>query len=37
MINELQKAQDLMNDGQYMPAVTILQNINRLSPKAENR
>jgi len=36
MINELQKAQDLMNDGQYMPAVTILQNINGLSPKAEN-
>lgn len=24
MINELQKALDLMNDGQYMPAVTIL-------------
>lgn len=36
MINELQTALDLMNDGQYMPAITILQNLNGLSPKSEN-
>ncbi|PTT42074.1 hypothetical protein DBR28_02890, partial [Chryseobacterium sp. HMWF028] len=36
MINELQKAKDLMDNGQYMSAVIILQNINGLSPKSEN-
>ncbi|PRB03566.1 hypothetical protein CQ046_09335 [Chryseobacterium sp. MYb7] len=32
----LQKAKDLMDNGQYMSAVIILQNINGLSPKSEN-
>ncbi|MEJ5048782.1 hypothetical protein WH221_03040 [Chryseobacterium culicis] len=32
----LQKAKDLMDNGQYMPAITILQNLNGLSPKSEN-
>ncbi|KAB1232364.1 hypothetical protein [Chryseobacterium viscerum] len=36
MINELQKGKDLMDNGQYMSAVIILQNINGLSPKSEN-
>lgn len=36
MINQLQEAKTLMDNGQYMPAITILQNLNGLSPKSEN-
>ncbi|MGR3857756.1 tetratricopeptide repeat protein [Chryseobacterium indologenes] len=36
MINQLNEAKNLMDDGQYMPAITILQHLNGLSPKAEN-
>ncbi|MDR6486639.1 tetratricopeptide (TPR) repeat protein [Chryseobacterium vietnamense] len=35
MIDELQKAKDLMDNGQYMPAVEILQNIRGLPVKSE--
>ena len=36
MINQLQEAKMLMDSGQYMPAITILQNLNGLSSKSEN-
>ncbi|THV58647.1 hypothetical protein [Chryseobacterium candidae] len=36
MIDGLQKAKDLMDNGQYMPAMEILQNIRGLSEKSEN-
>ncbi len=35
MIDGLQKAKNLMDNGQYMPAVEILQNISKLSTKSE--
>lgn len=35
-MNQLHEAKNLMDDGQYMSAITILQNLNGLSPKAEN-
>ncbi|WNI37444.1 hypothetical protein [Chryseobacterium sp. SG20098] len=36
MIDGLQKAKNLMDNGQYMPAVEILQNISKLSTKSES-
>ncbi|WP_336702328.1 hypothetical protein [Chryseobacterium indologenes] len=36
MINQLHEAKNLMDDEQYIPAITILQNLNGLSPKSEN-
>lgn len=35
-MTSLQKAKNLMDNGQYMPAVIILQKLNGLSPKSEN-
>ncbi|MBB6330137.1 tetratricopeptide (TPR) repeat protein [Chryseobacterium sediminis] len=32
----LQKAKDLMEKGQYLPAITILNDLNGLSPRSEN-
>lgn len=35
-MNPLQKAKNLIDSEQYMAAVTMLHNLNRLSPKSEN-
>lgn len=35
-MNQLHEVKNLMDDGQYMSAITILQNLNGLSTKSEN-